>query len=660
MIYDNRQFYIDGAWVDPVEPKEFSVINPATEAVAGCISMGGPKDVQRAVAAARRAFDGYSHTTRAERLALLERVLAAYMAHYDEIALAICTEMGAPINLARGPQTSSVVDHIGAMIELLQTFKFEDLQGTTRLLQEPVGVCALITPCNWPMNQVAAKVVPALAAGCTMILKPSEYSPFSAMLWAKVLHEAAVPPGVFNLINGDGNLVGAALCAHPDVDMVSFTGSTLAGIEVARITAVSVKRVHQELSGNSPAVLLEDADFENAVTHSVLQVLQNSGQSSNAPTLMLVPEFAMANVAAIAKRVAEGVVMGDPSSQETALGPVGSKGQFDRVEALIEKGMTEGANLVTGGAGRPAGLNKGYFVKPTIFSDVGNKMTIAREEIFGPVLCILPYRTEDEAIALANDAPYRLAAYVWSKDIARANQVARRIRAGQVALNGAKSDMRTPFSGFNMSGNGREYGEFGLRAFLELKAIAAVPQRSIDLSKSKTRWPLRYKLRRGIWTYLIEPLVRWLPKVCSPLRVMALRAMGANIGPHCMLLPGLRVLAPWNLRLHEYVVIGEHVNLYNFAPIDIGRMTMVSQNTYLCTGSHDYNKSHMPLTYAPIQIGEQVWIASGVYVAPGVCIADGAVVGARSVVTRSLVDPWTVWAGNPCRRIKAREFPAET
>src|SRR6202522_2098470 len=474
MIYDNRQFYIDGAWVDPAEAKEFEVVNPATEEVAGIISFGGPKDVERAVAAARRAFDGYARTPPAERLALLERVLAAYNAHYDEIASAISTEMGAPISLAKGSQTRIGVGHISAMIEVLKTFKFEEMRGTVRLVQEPVGVCALITRGNWPMNQVAAKVVPALAAGCTMVLKPSEYSPFSAILWAKVMHEAGVPAGVFNLINGDGAGVGAPLSAHRDIDMVSFTGSTRAGTEVARNAAASVKRVHQELGGKSPNVLLDDADFERAVKQSVLHVFQNSGQSCNAPTRMLVPAAKMAEVETIAKRVAATVVVGDPSSEKTSLGPVVSKLQFDRVEGYIEKGIAEGANLIPGGTGRPDGLGKGYFVQPTIFSNVRNEMTIAREEIFGPVLCILPYQTEEQAVQIANDTPYGLAAYVWSQDQARARRVGNRIRAGQVSLNGASGDMQTPFGGFKMSGNGREYGEFGLRDFLEVKAVIGV------------------------------------------------------------------------------------------------------------------------------------------------------------------------------------------
>jgi len=474
MTYDNRQFYIDGAWVDPVEPKELKVINPATEEVAGVISMGSAKDVDRAVMAARRAFDSYSRTSPAERLALMERILAAYKAHYDEIAQAISIEMGAPITLSKGSQTGIGVGHISAMIEVLKNFKFEEMHGTVRLVQEPVGVCALITPWNWPMNQVAAKVVPALAAGCTMVLKPSEYSPFSAIIWAKVMHEAGVPAGVFNLINGDGSSVGAPLSSHREVDMVSFTGSTRAGSEVARNAAASVKRVHQELGGKSPNVLLDDADFERAVTKSVLHVFQNSGQSCNAPTRMLVPAAKLAEVEAIAKRVAASVITGDPTSEKTNLGPLVSKLQFERVEGYIAKGIAEGAKVVIGGAGRPDGLTKGYFVKPTIFSNVRNDMTIAREEIFGPVLCILPYDNEEQAVQIANDTPYGLAAYVWSKDNLRARRIGGRIRAGQVTLNGAAGSMNTPFGGFKMSGNGREWGEFGLRDFLEVKAVIGV------------------------------------------------------------------------------------------------------------------------------------------------------------------------------------------
>jgi aldehyde dehydrogenase (NAD+) len=471
MSYEYRQFYIDGRWVDPAVAREFKVINPATEEVAGVISMGSAADVDRAVAAARRAFESFSGTTAHERRALLEKILAGYKAHYEEIATAISDEMGAPMKLARDSQAAVGVGHLTAMIDVLRHFKFEEQHGVARLLLEPVGVCALITPWNWPINQIAAKVVPALAAGCTMVLKPSEFAPFSAVIWAQVLHEAGVPAGVFNLINGDGPTVGAALATHPDVDMVSFTGSTRAGTEVARGAAATVKRVHQELGGKSPNVLLDDVDFERAVKASVLHVFQNSGQSCNAPTRMLVPAAKLAAVEAIAKTVAEAVIVGDPKAEGTTVGPVVSKIQFDRVEGFIAQGISEGAKLVVGGSGRPASLAKGYFVKPTIFSNVRNDMVIAREEIFGPVLCILPYSSEEEAIRIANDTPYGLAAYVWSKDPARARQVGARIRAGQVILNGARGDMNTPFGGFKRSGNGREWGEHGLRDFLEIKAM---------------------------------------------------------------------------------------------------------------------------------------------------------------------------------------------
>lgn len=470
-MYEYRQFYIDGRWVDPAKARDYEVINPATEEVAGVISMGSAADVDRAVAAARRAFESFSRTSAQERRELLESILAAYKAHYEEIATAISDEMGAPMKLARESQAAVGVGHLTAMIEVLKSFKFEEKHGVARLLLEPVGVCALITPWNWPINQIAAKVVPALAAGCTMILKPSEFSPFSAVIWAKALHEAGVPAGVFNLINGDGPTVGAALATHPDVDMVSFTGSTRAGTEVAKGAAATVKRVHQELGGKSPNVLLDDVDFERAVKASVLHVFQNSGQSCNAPTRMLVPAAKLLAVEAIAKKVAESVVVGDPKAEGTAVGPVVSKIQFDRVEAFIAQGIAAGAKVVIGGAGRPAGLAKGYFVRPTIFSNVTNDMVIAREEIFGPVLCILPYDNEEEAIRIANDTPYGLAAYVWSSDPARARQVGVRMRAGQVILNGARGDMNTPFGGFKRSGNGREWGEHGLRDFLEIKAM---------------------------------------------------------------------------------------------------------------------------------------------------------------------------------------------
>jgi len=471
MAYEYLKFYIDGRWVDPVEPKEFTVINPATEAPAGVISMGSAKDVDRAVTAARRAFESFARTSREERRALLEKILAVYKKRFADIAAAIRDEMGAPITLAKGSQAGIGTGHIAAMVDLLKTFEFEERRGASRLSLEPVGVCALITPWNWPMNQVAAKVVPALAAGCTMVLKPSEFSPFSAAIWAEVLHEAGVPAGVFNLINGTGPEVGAALAAHPDVDMVSFTGSTRAGTEVAKIAAATVKRVHQELGGKSPSIVLEDADLERAVKATVRHVLENSGQSCNAPTRLLVPAARMAEAEALAKKTAEAVTVGDPTSEKTGVGPLVSKIQFERVQSYIAKGISEGANLVTGGEGRPAGLEKGYFVRPTVFSNVNNDMVIAREEIFGPVLAILPYRDEEDAVRIANDTPYGLQAYVWSGDLARANRVGRRIRAGRVTINGTPGDMSIPFGGFKRSGNGREWGEHGLRDFLEVKAL---------------------------------------------------------------------------------------------------------------------------------------------------------------------------------------------
>ena len=471
MSYDYRKFYIDGQWVEPLQGKEYQVINPATEAPAGVISLGGVKDAERAVAAAKRAFESYSRTSGAERLALMKRILEQYKKRYADIAQAISEEMGAPITLAKGGQAGVGTGHIKAMIDVLQRFKFEERQGPARLVQEPVGVCALITPWNWPINQVAAKVVPALAAGCTMVLKPSEFSPFSAAIWAEVMHDAGVPAGVFNLINGEGSVVGAALASHPDIDMVSFTGSTRAGTEVARLAAATVKRVHQELGGKSPNVLLEDAEFERAVKASVLHVMENTGQSCNAPTRMLVPRARLAEVEALAKAAAADVKVGDPRSDATQMGPVVSKIQFDRVEGYIAKGIAEGAKLVIGGEGRPEGLTKGYFVRPTIFSGVRNDMTVAREEIFGPVLCILPYDSEEDAIRIANDTPYGLQAYVWSKDLGHASRVGSRIRAGRVTVNGASGDMQTPFGGFKASGNGREWGEYGLRDFLEVKAM---------------------------------------------------------------------------------------------------------------------------------------------------------------------------------------------
>ena len=468
---DCRQFYIDGKWVDPTEAHDFSVVNPATEEPIATISLGRSADVDRAVAAAKRAFESYSETSPEERLKLLRRIIEVYQSRMDEMADTISQEMGAPSSLARKAQAPAGLAHLLEIVKVLEQFKFDELKGSTLMRKEPIGVCGLITPWNWPMNQIVCKVAPALAAGCTMVLKPSEMAPLSAYLFAQILHEAAVPPGVFNLVNGDGPTVGAAIASHPDVAMVSFTGSTRAGVAVATAAAPSVKRVTQELGGKSANILLEDADFENAVKQGVQECFRNTGQSCNAPTRMLVPRSRMAEAAATAKRTAEATKVGDPFAESTSIGPLASNAQFDKVQRLIEKGIEEGAKLVAGGPGRPDGLAKGYFVKPTVFADVRNDMTIAREEIFGPVLCIIPYENEEDAIRIANDTPYGLSGFVTSANRERATRVAKRIRSGNVHINGARVDFGGCFGGYKQSGNGREWGESGLEEFLELKAI---------------------------------------------------------------------------------------------------------------------------------------------------------------------------------------------
>jgi aldehyde dehydrogenase (NAD+) len=468
---DCRQFYMDGKWVDPTEAHDFSVINPATEEPIATISLGGSEDVDRAVFAAKRAFESYSETSPEERLKLLRRIIEVYQSKIDEMADTISQEMGAPSSLARKAQAPAGLAHLLEIVKVLEHFKFEELKGSTLMRKEPIGVCGLITPWNWPMNQIVCKVAPALAAGCTTVLKPSEMAPLSAYLFAQILHEAAVPPGVFNLVNGDGPTVGAAIASHPDVAMVSFTGSTRAGVAVATAAAPSVKRVTQELGGKSANILLEDSDFENAVKQGVQECFRNTGQSCNAPTRMLVPRSRMAETATTAKRTAEAIKVGDPFAEGTSIGPLASKAQFDKVQRLIEKGIEEGAKLVAGGLGRPDGLAKGYFVKPTVFGDVRNDMTIAREEIFGPVLCIIPYENEEDAIRIANDTPYGLSGFVTSANRERAGRVARRVRSGNVHINGARVDFGGCFGGYKQSGNGREWGEAGLEEFLELKAI---------------------------------------------------------------------------------------------------------------------------------------------------------------------------------------------
>ncbi|WP_176599317.1 aldehyde dehydrogenase family protein [Sphingobium sp. 15-1] len=466
---DYRKFYINGEWVDPVAPKVLDVINPATEKVAGVINLGSEADVDAAVAAARQAFPSFSSTTREERLALLKAIAAEYKRRIDEVAAAITEEMGAPDWLAASAQAPIGAAHLATAIKALENFPFEELKGTTLITKEPIGVCALITPWNWPINQIACKVVPALAVGCTMVLKPSEIAPFSARLWTEILDAAGVPAGVFNLVNGDGPTVGSALSRHPDVDLVSFTGSTRAGIEVARDAAATVKRVHQELGGKSPNIILADADLQDAVKRGVKSIMTNSGQTCTAPTRMLVPSSMAEEVKQLARAAVEEIVAGPPGSNAT-IGPVVSKAQWDKIQSLIQIGMDEGASLVAGGIGRPEGLDQGYYVKPTVFADVTPDMTIAREEIFGPVLAIMNYDDEAEAIRIANDTPYGLAGYVQSGDLNHARKVMRQIRAGQIYINDAPPDFNAPFGGYKMSGNGREWGELAFQEFLETKA----------------------------------------------------------------------------------------------------------------------------------------------------------------------------------------------
>jgi aldehyde dehydrogenase (NAD+) len=468
---DCRQFYIDGKWVNPAKTHDLEVINPATEEPIATVSLGSAIDVDRAVAAAKRAFESYSETTLNDRVALLKQIVEVYQSRMAEMAETISREMGAPISLSRAAQTPAGLAHLLEIIKVLERFKFEEIKGSTLMRKEPIGVCGLITPWNWPMNQIVCKVAPALAAGCTMVLKPSELAPLSAYLFAQILHEAGVPPGVFNLVNGGGPTVGAAISSHPDVAMVSFTGSTRAGVAVASAAAPSVKRVTQELGGKSANIILEDADLGNAVKEGVQSCFRNSGQSCNAPTRMLVPRSKMAEAVTAAQQAADATKVGDPFTEGIHLGPLVSKVQFEKVQRLICKGVEEGATLVAGGPDRPDGLTRGYFVRPTVFADVRNDMTIAREEIFGPVLCIIAYENEDEAVRIANDTPYGLSGFVTSGNMERARCVAKRIRAGNVHINGARVDFGGCFGGYKQSGNGREWGEAGLEEFLELKAV---------------------------------------------------------------------------------------------------------------------------------------------------------------------------------------------
>jgi len=468
---ESREFYIDGQWVKPKKPKELPVLNPATEEPIANISLGSQSDVDDAVAAARRAFPSFSETTREDRLALLGRIRSVYQQHYDEMAETISREMGAPIGLSKTAQAAAPMAHLATITEVLKTYEFEKQQGTTLMRREPIGVCGFITPWNWPVNQIACKVLPALAAGCTMVLKPSEIAPLNAILWAQILHEAGVPPGVFNLVNGDGPTVGEAIAAHPGVDMVSFTGSTRAGVAVAIAAAPTVKRVTQELGGKSANIVLDDANLEKVVSGGIRSCFLNSGQSCNAPTRMLVSRTQHDAAVKIARATAESFRVGDPFGDSTMLGPVVSQPQFDKIQRLIQAGLDEGAAVAIGGTGRPDGLSRGYYVKPTVFGGVRNDMTIAREEIFGPVLSILPYDSEGEAVEIANDTHYGLSGYVSSGNPERARRVAKQLRSGNVHVNGAGPDFGACFGGYKQSGNGREWGEAGFEEFLELKAI---------------------------------------------------------------------------------------------------------------------------------------------------------------------------------------------
>ena len=463
------KFFIDGQWVDPAELRVFDVENPATEQVCGRIAIGASADVDRAVQAARKAFISWSQTGKEERLELLGALAAEYQRRAGELAEAVTEEMGAPPALAAGPQVQLGLGHLMTALDVLKNFSFEEQRGTTLVVREPIGVCGLITPWNWPLNQIACKVFPALAAGCTMVLKPSEVAPFSGQIFTEIMAAAGTPAGVYNMVHGDGPGVGTALSSHPDIDMMSFTGSTRAGIEVARNAAATVKRVTQELGGKSPNIVLDDDAFAQSVSGGVVAMMLNSGQSCNAPSRMLVPNSRLAEAITVARAAAEQVKVGDPADV-TALGPVASRAQFDKIQRLIQTGIDEGAQVVAGGPGRPEGLDVGYYVKPTVFADVRNDMTIAREEIFGPVLCILGYDDLDEAVEIGNDTEYGLYGYVSGADIDAARSLARKIRAGTISINHSL-DIAAPFGGYKQSGNGREWGEFGFHEFLETKGI---------------------------------------------------------------------------------------------------------------------------------------------------------------------------------------------
>jgi len=475
-LIQKTDFYIDGAWRAPVEAKSIEVINPANEKPYAVISAGSAKDIDVAVAAARKAFPSWSETSAAERIGYIRRLVEIYEARLDEMAKAISLEMGAPITLARESQAAAGLSHTKAFIAAFENFEFEELLSpkypNQTIVREPIGVCGLITPWNWPMNQIALKVIPALAVGCTVVLKPSEIAPMSAMLFAEFVDEAGFPQGVFNLVNGEGAVVGEALSQHPDVDMMSFTGSTRAGTAVSRAAAATVKRVSLELGGKSPNIVFADADLEKTIARSLAHCFENTGQSCNAPTRMLVERSVYDKAVELAKQVAEGTKVGDPAEEGDHIGPLSSSIQFEKEQKLIQKGIDEGARLVAGGTGRPEGFTEGDFVKPTVFADVNNDMTIAREEIFGPVLAMIPFDTEEEAVAIANDTPYGLAAYIQTGSPERAKRVARKLRAGMVQINGTSRAPGSPFGGYKQSGNGREGGKWGLEDFMEVKLIS--------------------------------------------------------------------------------------------------------------------------------------------------------------------------------------------
>lgn len=471
---DLRNFYINGEWVAPIKSNDLEVENPATQMPVATISLGSAADVDQAVAAAKAAFPVYSKYSVDQRIALLEKLLECYMDRYDEMAVAISLEMGSPITFAIEEQADCGSGHISATLAALKHYQFEQQVGSTRVVKEPIGVCGFITPWNWPINQIACKVAPALATGCTMVLKPSEIAPISGYLFSQIMDQAGYPQGVYNMVNGAGAEVGNAISSHPDIDMVSFTGSTRAGILVAKAAADGVKRVAQELGGKSPNIIFEDADLERAVSYGVKNMMSNTGQSCNAPSRMLVHSSVYDQAVNIAVETAEAIKVDDPVKEGNHIGPLSSAIQFEKVQSLIQQGIDEGAELVTGGVGRPEGLDAGYFCKPTIFAGVNNQMTIAREEIFGPVLTMIPFDTEEEAIEIANDTDYGLAAYFSTSDNERAQRVASQLRAGMVRLNGASHGYAAPFGGYKQSGNGREWGEFGFDDFLEIKAVTGL------------------------------------------------------------------------------------------------------------------------------------------------------------------------------------------